>query len=178
MPAPLLVLQPHGTAFSSPVTINIPYTASMIQSNDKACMIKAESTTSSEWVEYCDGLTFNDGVMTTTLSSFSVVSILVTDLTAPTLSSVSVNSLRRRGTALQVYASADEVCSIYYVILTSGSAPPSPAQVVAGQAADDTTSAQTDPRVPPLVRSSGVLNYDSSSTANLGFTLKVWNRKP
>lgn len=166
------MFQPHGSTFSTQVTVEIPYDALVIQSGDKACMIKAASTTATVWTEYCEGLTFANGKMTTTLSSFSVITIGVTDLTAPTISSLSASSIPRSGTRLRLSFAVDEVCSVYYVVLQGGSATPTSTQVVAGLAADGTSVRQTDPRVPPLVKASGVLNYDSSSAAKLIFTLK------
>lgn len=169
---PVLQFQPHGQTFTAPVTIEIPYAASQIQSGDKACMLKAASAASTTWTEYCDGLTFANGKMTTTISSFSIITIGVTDLTAPTLGPVVLSSFPRRGTALEVALTADEVCSVYYVVLEGGSPAPSVAQVMAGTAADDTGVMQTDPRVASLVKGAGVLNYDSDTSASLPFTIQ------
>ncbi|KAK3287561.1 hypothetical protein CYMTET_4939 [Cymbomonas tetramitiformis] len=167
----VLQFQPHGQTFTIPVTIEIPYVASQIQSGDKACMLKAASATSTTWTEYCDGVSFANGIMTTTISSFSIITIGVTDLTAPTLGPVVLSSFPRRGTALEVALTADEVCSVYYVVLEGGSTAPSSTQVIAGTAADDTGVMQTDPRAAPLVKGAGVLNYDSDTSASLTFTI-------
>lgn len=172
MPAAPLQFTPHGLTFTTPVTIEIPYKASAIQSNDKACMLKAPNPDATQWTEYCDGLTFNNGVMTTAISSFSVISIGVTDLTAPTISSVSVVKLRNRGDALRLSFKVDEECPVHYVVLVGGSATPTATQVVSGQAADGTTVQQVDPRIAPVVHQSGVLSYDSDDSSILQFTIK------
>ncbi|KAK3237220.1 hypothetical protein CYMTET_52691 [Cymbomonas tetramitiformis] len=132
----------------------------------------APTPDATQWTEYCDGLTFNNGVMTTTISSFSVITIGVTDLTAPTISSVSVVKLRNRGNALRLSFKVDEECPVYYVVLVGGSATPTATQVVSGQAADGTTVQQVDPRVAPIVHQSGVLSYDSDDSSILQFTIK------
>ncbi|KAK3237217.1 hypothetical protein CYMTET_52688 [Cymbomonas tetramitiformis] len=49
MPATPLQFTPHGLTFTTPVTIEIPYVASAIQSNDRACMLKAVGGSVAAW---------------------------------------------------------------------------------------------------------------------------------
>ncbi|KAK3262084.1 hypothetical protein CYMTET_29042 [Cymbomonas tetramitiformis] len=77
-----------------------------------------------------------------------------------------------RGSVLKASFAADEVCSVYFVVMTSGAATPSALQVLAGQAADGTDKWQHDPRVETLVKDSGHFDYDSGSSAQLTFVIK------